>query len=76
LPGVIVACRVRLTRLRPTLGGSAAYSRPWLRHLSLRSASAVGHRMFRVGRFKLFGPSPASRSGGSPTMHSGYYGLG
>src|SRR5690606_5814502 len=74
--GGSIACRARLTRRRLTLGGSAAYSGPLLGHLSLRSASAIGHRMVCAGRFELFGPSPASRSGDSPTMHSSYYGLG
>ena len=47
--GVVVACRARLTRTSPTLGGSAAYPRGTLRPLSLLVGVCSRHRTFRAG---------------------------
>lgn len=73
--GVLVACRIQLTRGRSILGGSAAYVRPLLRHFSLHFCVSFGHRMFRASNLNRFGPSPASKPD-RPSYAVDYYGLG
>ena len=68
VPGVPVACRIRLTRAARTLGGSAACSPGALRLPSRLICVCLGHRTLRAGSAPRVRPFAAVRSD--------YYGLG